>query len=319
MADNPDADIDEIIGQEDLELDELDKAEPELKEEGKNEPVESGKELEEEKTPSETGEEPSPEEPVSDPSEEKADEQPETPEAPAPLTKEDMQAAIREMRDSERNSSREIDSLTDEVIKKYYPEGLSNVLIDEKSGKELRTPQDVIDASGGELSYEDAWRWLNSEQQKLDKQVEGIKDQARNLAETNANFSTGIDRVLQKYKPVFEAFKERGIQEKVYKAFMNQVKMDEGKELVLSAPDVEEFYDLVMEPYLLAYGNMQTAKAGQGGQPPTPAAPETAPKIPDSKPSIEDRLDESGDSGGKRDNEADPNDANDSLNKLFGE
>ena len=60
------------------------------------------------------------------------------------------------------------------------------------------------------------------------------------------------------------------------------------KNLVLSAPDIEEFYDFVMEPYVLAYGNMQTQQSN-------PAPKDEPAKIPDSKPSIKDRLDESGD------------------------
>ena len=68
------------------------------------------------------------------------------------------------------------------------------------------------------------------------------------------------------------------------------------------------FYDFVMEPYVLAYGNMQQS---------TPP-PEDKPKIPESKPSIKDRLDESGD-GGSTGREADPNNTDESLKELFGE
>lgn len=325
MADNQDADIDEIIGQEDLELDELNDNESDEKQQedskesddSEKKPEDSGDESSDDDSSDKAeGDKPGDEQSESD---DKKDESEKLEEKPAPLTKEDIQAAFREARETERNSTRELDELTDDVLKKYYPDGLSNVLIDEKSGKELRTPQDVIDASGGEMSYEDAWRWLNNEQQKLDQQVNQIKDQARNLAETNANFSTGIDRVLTKYKPVFDAFEKQGIQQKVYKAFMKQVKMDESKELVLSAPDAEEFYDLVMEPYLLAYGNMQTAQAGQNQAPAQSPTPQEPAKVPDSKPSINDRLDESGDVGVGANDDADPNDADSSLNKLFGE
>lgn len=323
MADNQDADIDEIVGQEDLELDELDN---ESKEEGEQaeEPQEKGEEKEGEKDTdsSEKAEEDSDEKPKDD---EEGDKKDDEEEPPKPLTKEDIQAAFQEARENERNSSKEVEELTNEVLQSYYPDGLSNVLVDKNSGKELRTPQDVIDASGGELSYEDAWRWLNNEQQKLDQQVNQIKDEARNIAETNANFNSGIERVIGKYGPVFDAFKDQKIQEKVYKAYMKNVKMDDKKNLVLSAPDIEEFYDLVMEPYLLAYGNMQTQNAGQqSGQQPAPAQgqqqPQSneAPQIPDSKPSIEDRLDESGDGGGGG-HEADPNSADEKLNELFGE
>lgn len=323
MADNEDADIDEIVGQEDLELDEIANEQPEAKEEEvkdadgnagddskSDDAAEEVKDPEKPEAKDEDDSEGS-EPPVSD------EEKPE--EKPAILTKEDLQTAISDIRDQERSSAKEIDELTEEVLSKYYPEGLSNVLVDEKTGKELRTPQDVVDASGGEMSLEEAWKWLTNEQHKLDTTINDVKKEARKVAETNANFNIGVERVISKYKPVFDAFKDQKIQERVYKAYMKQVKIDEGKELVLSAPDIEDFYDLVMEPYLLAYGNMQTQQASQG-QPAPVQSTDPAPQIPDAKPSIEDRLDESGDGvSGGGDAGADPNNPDESLNKLFGE
>lgn len=308
MADNLDGDIDEIIGQEDLELDELDGASQ--KEEQK---VDSPPENQEPKAPEDGSDgEPAegdvakqPEQEVTPP---QGEEKPE--ERPAPLTKQDIQEAIRDFRDTERNSTKQLDELTTEVLTKYYPEGLSSVLVDEKSGKELRTPADVVEVTGGSMSTEEAAQWLMNEQFKLDRQVTEIKDQARQLAETNANFDTGVASVLEKYKDVFAKFPQQ--QNKIYKAYMKQVKMD--KDLVLSAPDIEEFYDLVMEPYVLAYGNTQLQ-----GAPVQPTSQPTPPvQIPNAPPSIENRLDETGDGGGVN-NEADPNNPDESLNKLFGE
>lgn len=320
MADNQDADIDEIIGQEDLELDEIDNDSGVPSDNSKD-----GDSNDDSKDGEDTGSGEDTKEPEANPDVKPEGEQPpipdgekpeevETPEAPQPLTKEDVLAAINDARTEERNATKEIDELTDNVLKQYYPEGLSNVLVDEKSGKELRSPQDVVDASGGDMSIEEATKWLMNEQYKLDQNLARIKDDARNLAETNSNFRTGVDRVLTKYKDVFEKFPKQ--QEKIYKAYMKQVKLDSEKDLVLSAPDVDEFYDLFMEPYVLAYGNMQAQ------QPPAPtSAPQgepDKPQIPDAKPSVEDRLDESGDvgSGGR---ETDPNNADESLKELFGE
>lgn len=295
MADNLDDDIDMLEGKEDLELDELDQETPETPEEPEKEETPEGE-------PSETPETP-PEQPV--------DDQPETPEeqSPAPLTRDDVLAAISDMRDKERTSAKALDDLTDDILEQYYPDGLSNVLVDENTGKELRSPQDVVDAYGGSMTIEEATQWLMNEQYKLDQDINRIKDDARNLAETNANFTDGIQRVLGKYKDVFAKFPDQ--QQKVYKAYMKQVKMDDKKDLVLSAPDIEEFYDFVMEPYVLAYGNMQSNQ-------PTSQPTAEAPKIPDSKPSVNDRLDESGDGGGGK-HEADPNNADESLKELFGE
>lgn len=305
-----DDDIDELMGREDLDLDVA---------EGVDSNAEhTASETEEETTESQGGEK-TQETQVSDDGEgEKASEEEETQqtedkqeEVPKTLTADDVRTVISDMRNDERTSAKELDALTDDVLKQYYPDGLSNVLVDQQTGKELRSPQDVVDVSGGTMSIEEAQQWLLNEQYKLDTNIAKIKDDARNLAETNANFGRGIDRVLDKYKDVFKKFPEQ--QQKIYKQYMKQVTIDDQKNLVLSAPDVEDFYDFAMEPYVLAYGNMQTQ---QPAAPPPP--PENKPKIPESKPSIKDRLDESGD-GGSTGREADPNNADESLKELFGE
>ena len=69
------------------------------------------------------------------------------------------------------------------------------MLVDSATGKELRSPQDVVDVSGGTMSIEEAQQWLLNEQYKLDTNIAKIKDDARNLAETNANFSKGIEEL----------------------------------------------------------------------------------------------------------------------------
>lgn len=305
MADNLDDDIDMLEGKEDLELDELDNSqeETEQKDEGVDE---SGPEPPTGDDNQDDDNQPSGEEPKPDDSGDVEDEPQET---PAPLTRDDIFSAISDMRNSERTSAKALDDLTDDILKQYYPDGLSNVLVDQQSGKELRSPQDVVDASGGSMTIEEATQWLMNEQYKLDQDINRIKDDARNLAETNANFTDGIQRVLDKYKDVFAKFPDQ--QQKIYKQYMKQVKMDDKKDLVLSAPDIEEFYDFAMEPYMLAYGNLQA------NQPP-PEPTNEPPKIPDSKPSVNDRLDESGDGGGGK-YEADPNNADESLKELFGE
>ena len=307
-----DDDIDELMGREDLDIDNTQEGENNVEhtsEEAKEEVTETkeGEETKETEVSDDGEGEKETEEEEAQQTEEKREEEQETP--PKPLTIDDVRTAISDMRNDERTSAKELDTLTDEVLKQYYPDGLSNVLVDSATGKELRSPQDVVDVSGGTMSVEEAQQWLLNEQYKLDTNIAKIKDDARNLAETNANFGRGIDRVINKYKAVFEKFPEQ--QQKIYKQYMKQVTIDDQKNLVLSAPDVEDFYDFAMEPYVLAYANMQ---AQQTTIPPA----EDKPKIPESKPSIKDRLDESGD-GGSTGREADPNNADESLKELFGE
>ena len=226
---------------------------------------------------------------------------PETPEAPAPtepsqpLTKDDVSQVVSDLLSTERNSSKELENTTQEVLEAYYPEGLSNTLVDERSGKELRTPQDVVDASGGEMSTEQAAQWLMNEQFKLDKQVAEIKDNAKQIAETTVNFKRDSMTVLQKYEPLFKAYPQ--LQTKVFNKLMEQVKVDKERNVILSAPDVMGHYDFYLEPYQQAFEYSTKESA-------TNPTPDTTPEPP--KPTAEDRMDVTGDGGPAPVN--DPND-----------
>lgn len=217
---------------------------------------------------------------------------PETPAAPAepeeakPLTKDDVTSIISNLRTDERNSGKEIENATSEVLEAYYPDGLSNTLTTPE-GKKLETPQDVVDASGGEMSTEQAAQWLLNEQYKLDQEVSRIKDDAKRIAETTVNFKRDSINALRKYEPLFKAYPK--LQEKTFNKLMKLVKADEKKGVILSAPDVMEHYDDYLEPYQLAFEHSTQQSATNSVPPPeTPPAP---------KPGAEDRLDEGGDGG----------------------
>lgn len=217
----------------------------------------------------------------------KAPEAPPAPdEAPQPLTKDDVTAIITNLRNDERNSGKELETTAKEVLDAYYPDGLSNTLVDEASGKELRSPQDVVDASGGQMSTEEAAQWLINEQFKLDNQVAKIKSDAQQIAETTVNFKRDSMTVLEKYEPLFKAYPQ--LQKKVYDKLMKQVKVDEKHGVILSAPDVMEHYDDYLEPYQQAYEFSNKGPATNPTPPATPPAP---------TPTAEDRMDISGDGG----------------------
>lgn len=261
------------------------KEEPESAEEPKKDekPVETPKET----PPAPAADEKKPEEGAKPPETPAAPATPETPpETPQPLTKDDVKSVVSDLLNTERSSGKELETTTQEVIEAYYPDGLSNVLIDEGSGKKLITPQDVVDASDGQMSTEDAAQWLMNEQYKLDTQVAKIKDDAKTIAETTVSFKRDAITALQKYEPLFKAYPV--LQQKVFDKLMKQVKVDKDKGVILSAPDVIEHYDDYLEPYQQAfeYGKGKSATnptPSPGGEPP--------------KPTAEDRMDEGGDGG----------------------
>lgn len=222
---------------------------------------------------------------------------------PAPLTKEDVQSAIRDYQNDERTSARELDTAVEDVMKAYYPEGLSDVLVDQNTGKELRTPQDVVDASNGEMTTEEATQWLMNEEFKLKRQVSEIRDNARKVAETTVNFKRDAETALQKYEPLFKWNPK--LQGKIYEKLMKQVKADVDKGVILSAPDVLEFYDDYLEPYQQAFEQ----STQQPGTNPTEPPKDDKPEPP--KPDADDRLDDTGDGG-----TTPPNDPNDFAQQV---
>lgn len=215
-----------------------------------------------------------------------APKEPETPEAPQPLTKDDVTSIIRDLQTSERTSVKELETTTKDVMEAYYPEGLSHDLIDQNTGKVLKTPQDVVDASGGEMSIEQAAQWLMNEQFKLDKQIDEIESNAKKIAETTIAFKRDSVAAIEKYEPLFKAYPH--LQKKVFDKLMQNVKADTEKGVILSAPDVMDHYDFYLEPYQQAF---EFATKQPATNPVTPQQPEAP------KPGVDDRLDDTGDAG----------------------
>lgn len=240
--------------------------------------------------------------PPADPAKPKEDDpaapkDPETPPAPTedepkPLTEEGILRLINQSKLDEQNETKVLQETFGEVMKAYYPDGLSNVLVDQTTGKELRTPQDVVDASGGDMSMEQAAQWLLNKQFELDQSIQDIRKQAAQVTETTVNFKRDTLAAVQKYDALFKAYPDLKLQEKTFDLMMQQVQADVEKGVIIKAPDVMNLYDTYLEPYWKAF---EFSQQNPGGAPtPAPAAP--TPPAP-ATPTINDRLDEGGDGG----------------------
>lgn len=232
---------------------------------------------------------------------------------PAPLTKEDLRTIINDVRTEERDSVKELDVATQDIIEAYHPQGLSNVLVDDKTGREIKTPQDVVEivqANGGQMSLENAAQWLINEQHRVDSDVAAIRSSARKVAETTLNFKRDAVAAVRKYEPLFKEYPH--LQTKAFDLMMKQVKADPAKNAILEAPDVIELYDTYLEPYQQAFEFAQQKPATNPT--PAPAAPAEPPK-----PTLDDRMDITGDGGSSA--PKDPNDfagaVVDELNKPY--
>jgi len=236
-------------------------------------------------------------------------ETPSTPEEPKPLTEDSIRQILSDVRTEERTSGQALKEKTNDVLEAYYPGGLSNVLVDENTNKELRTPQDVVDASGGKMDMEEATKWLLNEQYKLDQSISKIRSDAERVAETTMNFKRDSMDALKKYGLLFKQYPQ--LQPKVYNLLMRQTKLDEAKGVVLQAPDVMELYDDYLEPYKLAYEFATKQPATSPVTPPAAATPLTP-----ATPGASDRMDESGD-GGIVEEVDDPNDFAQQVTKAL--
>lgn len=253
-----------------------------------NEPPAPAEEPKKEEAPAPTGDAPKTQEepkPAEAPAPAPA---PETPEEPKPLTEGTVRSIINEIRTEERTSGKMLEDTKKEVLEAFYPEGLSHDLIDQNTGKVLKSPADVVAATNGQMNMEEAAQWLMNEQYKLDQEVSKIESQAEKIAETTINFKRDSIAALQKYEPLFKAYPH--LQAKVWDNLKKQVKADTEKGVILSAPDVMEHYDFYLEPYQQAF-EFATQQPATAPPAPAPAAP--APPTP----GMEDRLDEGGDGG----------------------
>ena len=233
---------------------------------------------------------------------------PEEPAAPEPLTEAGIRRIISDMRNEDRTSTQDLKQATDDVLAAYFPEGLSTTLVDQRSGKELKTPQDVVEAAGGDMSMEEAAQWLLNKRYELDQFNEEQTSKARAIAETTVTFRNNAMTALKKYEPLFKAYPK--LQEKVYDKMMKFVKDDKEKNVILSAPDPLEFYDDYLEPYQQAY-EFQTKQSATNPVP----APGEAPATPPPAPSAADRMDEGGDGGASEVD--DPNDFAQQVTKAL--
>lgn len=248
-------------------------------------PEDSNKKDEESETPPADPSKPAEEDPANpqDPA------TPSVQDEPKPLTEEGVLRLLNQARHEEQDNAKALENTYRDVMAAYYPEGISDVLIDQNTGKELRTPQDVVDATDGALTMEQATQWLMNEEYKLKQNIENIKRQAAGVAETTVNFKRDSIAAVEKYEPLFTAYPQ--LQEKVFNLMMQQVQADVEKGVILKAPDVMDLYDTYLEPYQQAF---EFSTQQSATNPTTPVTPPPAPK-----PTQDDRLDESagGDGG----------------------
>ena len=105
-----------------------------------------------------------------------------------------------------------MNSLRDEIIQKYYPDGIDQTLR-ASDGTEIKTAQDIVDmgltkTNGEEFTYEEAAQWIMDQRQSISRNLDEIKDNAALIAETQ-NLLDGMDIIRAEYGDLAASIPER--------------------------------------------------------------------------------------------------------------
>ena len=179
-------------------------------------------------------------------------ETPKEPETPQFATKQDIKDAMAEYNQAQTAKINEVSNLRDEIIQKYYPDGIDQTLR-ASDGTEIKTAQDIVDmgltkANGEEFTYEEAAQWIMDQRQSISRNLDEIRDNAMMIAETNQSLLDGMDRVRAEYGDLLATIPE--INQQVTNAYLKTLTIDQERGVVINAPvDMVDFYRMALAPY----------------------------------------------------------------------
>lgn len=163
-----------------------------------------------------------------------------------------VKEAISEIQSSQEERYARYESLKKEAAERLYPEGIDRTLRDSE-GDPINGIDDLTKLinpkTGDYFTDEEAGAWLLAAQQKLNKDVETVERFVEQVAETNLLLTEGAERVAAKYGHILS--QDKALKDRLLAAFDKTLIKDPNTGVTLRVPmDVEEFFDLNMEPRL---------------------------------------------------------------------
>lgn len=167
-------------------------------------------------------------------------------------TKAAVKEALQEMETSKVERDTKFSTLKDEVSKTLYPEGIDRTLRD-SDGDPITGIEDLTKLinpkTGDYFTDEEAGSWLLGAQQKLNKDVEQVERFIEEVAEVNIRIEEGANRVVEKYGDFLA--KNPQLKDRLLAGYDKTLVKDPNSKVTINAPvDVEEFFDLALEPVL---------------------------------------------------------------------
>lgn len=192
-----------------------------------------------------------------------ATDEPQAPEQPHYATKQDVLDAMAEYNQAQSSRIDEVNNLSNEIIQKYYPNGIDQTLRT-TDGTEIKTAQDIVDLgltkpNGEEYTYEEAAQWIMDQRQQISRNLDEIRDSAMAVAETNQSLLNSMDRVRAEYGDLLAVVPE--INAQVTNAYLKTLTIDQERGIVTNAPvDMVEFYRMALAPYKQLAGEIGRRK-----------------------------------------------------------
>lgn len=183
-----------------------------------------------------------------------------------PTTKDAIKEALKELEREKQGIDNVRRSLRDEIRKAYYPEGIKAEPLIDSEGKEITGVSDIagrlINPNTGEVfSWEEAKDWYDKASQEQKDRISEAEQYLDAIAETNQTLHEGEQVVLAKYGEMLKAMPD--VAKEAFEGFNNLMEKDPKTGIVIKAPDVVRYYDIIMKPYLSVARQMQAQAAAK--------------------------------------------------------
>lgn len=176
------------------------------------------------------------------------------------LTKE----AIQEIETTRYERQTKYEGFKKEVAETLYPEGIDRQLRD-SDGEPITGIDDLKNLinpkTNDYFTDEEAGAWLLAAQKKLNQDVETVERFIEDVAETNLMLEEGAQRVADKYGELLSKPENQDLKQRLLTAFNKTLVKDPKTGVAIKAPmDVEEFFDIALDPILTKQAEEAEAK-----------------------------------------------------------
>lgn len=175
-------------------------------------------------------------------------------EPPTPLTREDIQAAIRAERQQTEGRVDKVHTAREEIISVLHPTGIDKNIYD-TDGKVIKTAQDIVDRglindrTGEAFTYDEAASFVLEANKKIADNVEELNSWAEQVAEQNISLLEGNERVISQWGDILQAMPQ--LADELAKEYITtQLEFDKtGSYIVRMGMTPENYYNRVLAPY----------------------------------------------------------------------